>query len=91
MRSFRDLVLSLKIYLLLYISRCVYMCIHVYIGRFSKQNSYWRFAFTSLRRIIHTRYMHLYTEIYVYIDACIKVMDVDWAAKTQVILSHLRM
>lgn len=26
-----------------------------------------------------------------YIDACIKVMDVDWAAKTQVILSHLRM
>lgn len=35
--------------------------------------------------------MHLYTEIYVYIDACIKVMDVDWAAKTQVILSPLRM
>ena len=67
------------------------VCIHVYIGRFSKQNSYWRFAFTSLRRIIHTRYMHLYTEIYVYIDACIKVMDVDWAAKTQVILSPLRM
>lgn len=71
------------------------VCIHVYTRvyrSFFKTKQLLEVCFYFIKENnSHTIHASVYREIYVYIDACIKVMDVDWAAKTQVILSHLRM